>query len=120
KGLIDDKNGMVICAAIEAMAMIALQGHQTIEEIKPWVVKCLSHDDTEVVKVAAQILGRLDKKGSVTEILSLLEHTNWDVRAHVVDILSDIKDNFIRSCLETHLKVETDDLVKQKIAEALK
>lgn len=120
KGLVDDENGMVVCAALEAMAMIALQGHQAIEEIKPWVVKCLSHDDTEVVKVAAQILGRLDKKGSVTEILSLLEHTDWDVRAEVVDIFSDIKDNFIRSCLETHLKVETDDLVKQKIAEALK
>ncbi|GEM_PF-355585 len=120
KGLVDDENGMVVCAALEAMAMIALQGHQTIEEIKPWVMKCLSHDDTEVVKVAAQILGRLDKKGSATEILSLLEHTDWDVRAQVVDILSDIKDNFIRNCLETHLKVETDDLVKQKIAEALK
>ena len=120
EGLMDDENGMVVCAALEAMAKIAAEGRQNIEEIKPWVVKCLSHDDTEVVKVAAQILGRLDKKGSATEILSLLEHTDWDVRAQVVDILSDIKDNFIRNCLETHLKVETDDLVKQKIAEALK
>ena len=120
KGLLDDDNGMVVCAALEAMAMIAIQGHQTIEETKPWVVKCLSHDDTEVVKVAAHVLGRLDKKGSAAEILSLLEHTDWDVRAHVVDILSGIGDNSIRSCLEMHLKVETDDLVKQKIAEALK
>lgn len=120
KGLVDDENGMVICAAIEAMAMIALQGNQTIEDIKPCLVKCLSHNDTEVVKVAAYTLGRLDKEGSATEILSLLEHTNWDVRAHVADILSDMEDNSIRSCLEMHLKVETDDLVKQKIVEALK
>jgi len=120
KGLVDDENGMVVCAALEAMAMIAAQEHQTIEEIKPCVVKCLSHNDTEVVKVAAQILGRLDKKGSVTEILPLLEHAVWDVRAQVVDILSSRKDDFIRNCLKTHLKWETDDLVKQKIAEALK
>ncbi|MBI3755581.1 MAG: hypothetical protein HY265_05420, partial [Deltaproteobacteria bacterium] len=45
---------------------------------------------------------------------------DWDVRAQVVDILSGRKDDFIKNCLETHLKVETDALVKQKIAEALK
>jgi len=120
KGLVDDENGMVICAAIEAMAMIIVQGHQTIEEIKPCLVKCLSYNDAEVVKVAAYTLGRFDKEGSVTEILSLLKHTSWDVRAYAADILSNIEDSSIRSCLESRLKVETDDLVKQKIVEALK
>lgn len=120
KGLVDDENGMVVCAALEAMAKIAAEEPQTIEEIKPWVAKCLSHNDTEVVKAAIQVIARIDKKGAVSAILPLLEHADWDVRAQVVDILSGRKDDFIKNCLETHLKAETDDLVKQKIAEALK
>ncbi|MBI5875719.1 MAG: HEAT repeat domain-containing protein, partial [Deltaproteobacteria bacterium] len=120
KGFVDDDNGMVVCAALEAMARIAAEEHQTVEEIKPWAAKCLSHNDTEVVKAAVQVIARIDKQGGVSEILPLLEHADWDVRAQVVDILSGRKDDFIKNCLETHLKVETDDLVKQKIAEALK
>ncbi len=120
KGLVDDENGMVVCTALEAMAKIAAEERQTIEEIKPWAVKCLSHNDTEVVKAAAQVVARIDKEDAVSTILPLLEHADWDIRAQVVDILSGRKDVFIKNCLETHLKVETDDLVKQKIAEALK
>jgi len=120
KGLVGDDNGIVVCAALEAMAKIAAGERQTIEEIKPWVVKCLSHNDTEVVKAALQVIARIDKEGAASAILPLLEHADWDVRAQVVDILSDRKDDFIRNCLKTHLKVETDNLVKQKITEALK
>jgi len=120
KELVDDANGMIVCAALEAMAGIAGREPQTIKEIKPWAAKCLFHNDAEVVKVAAQVIARIDEEGVVTAITPLLEHQDWDVRAQVVDILSKRKDSFIRICLETHLKIETDDLVKQKITEALK
>ena len=120
KGLVDDANGMIVCAALEAMVSIAVREPQTIEEIKPWVAKCLFHNDAEVVKVATQVMMRIDEEGAVNAIIPLLEHSDWDVRVQVVDILSKRKDGFIRTCLETHFKIETDDLVKQKITEALK
>ena len=120
KELVDDANGMIVCTALEAMAGIAGREPQTIKEIKPWAAKCLFHSDAEVVKVAAQVMARIDEEGVVNVITPLLEHPDWDVRAQVVDILSKRKDSFIRICLETHLKIETDDLVKQRIVEALK
>jgi HEAT repeat protein len=120
KELVDNENGIIVCGALEAMAGIAGREPQTVEEIKPWAAKCLFHSDAEVVKVAAQVMARIDAKGVVNVITPLLEHPDWDVRAQVVDILSKRKDNFIRICLETHLKIETDDLVQQKIREALK
>lgn len=120
KGLIDNDNGIIVCAAIEAMAKVAAEERRITEEIKPWIAKCLFHKDTEVVKVATQVIAKIDRHGAAAVILPLLEHADWDVRAQVVDILSGRKDDFIKNCLEMHLKVETDDLVKQKIAEALK
>lgn len=120
KELVDDENGIIVCAALEAMAGIAVREPQAIEEIKPWVAKCIFHNDAEVVKVAAQVMVRIDEEGAVNAIIHLLEHPDWDVRVQVVDILSKRKDGFIRTCLETHLKIETDDLVRQKITEALK
>ncbi|MBI3754753.1 MAG: HEAT repeat domain-containing protein, partial [Deltaproteobacteria bacterium] len=120
KGFVDDENGMIVCAALEAMARIIAQEPSAVEEIKPWVAKCISHNDSEIIKVAIDVLGRTDREGAVSDILPLLEHNSWDVRAKVVDILSGTKNGFIRNCLETRLKIETDDLVRQKIAEALK
>lgn len=120
KGFADNDNGMIVCAALEAMAKIAAQGSSAIEEIKPCVAKCLFHNDSEIVKVAIDIMERIDKEGAVNDMLPLLEHPDWDVRAQVVDVLAKKKENHVKTSLEARLKIETDELIKQKIAEALK
>lgn len=116
----DNENGMIVCAALDAMAKIAAEEPQTIKEIKSCAVKCFSHSDAEVVKAAVQVMEKIDRQGAVNSILPLLEHADWGVRAQVVDALSGRKDDFIRNRLEAHLKTETDELVKQRITEALK
>jgi len=49
-----------------------------------------------------------------------LRHGSWDVRVQVVDILSKKTNQSARERLKEHLKIETDELIKQKITEALK
>ncbi|HAG51361.1 MAG TPA: hypothetical protein DCL42_08495 [Deltaproteobacteria bacterium] len=120
KKIVDEDNEMLICNALEAMAKIAAREPSTIYAIKPVLAKCLSHSDTEVVKIAIEVLGRIDSEGVIEAIVPLLRHGSWDVRVQVVDILSKKTNQSARERLKEHLKIETDELIKQKITEALK
>ena len=118
--LVDKEEGILVIAAIEALGRIAAKEHKVAEEVRPLIAKCISHNDSEVVKAAVDVLGKIGKDDIVSAVLPLLEHPNWDVRTHVVDVLSEEKTPFVRNCLEARFRIETDELVRQRILEALK
>ena len=118
--LVDKEEGILVIAAIEALGRIAVKEHKVAEEVRPLIARCISHNDAEVVKAAVDVLGKIGKDDIVSAVLPLLEHPNWDVRTHVVDVLSEEKTPFVRNCLEARFRIETDELVRHRILEALK
>ncbi|MCP4680331.1 MAG: hypothetical protein GY854_33550 [Deltaproteobacteria bacterium] len=100
----------IALAALEAMRELGLDATQIQKEI-------LLHEDGEVIKQALTVLG---SSLSISQLIGLLEHSQWDVRLAAVDRLSLNKDDAqVRKALETHIGIERDDLVTEAIKRTL-
>jgi HEAT repeat protein len=113
--LLGDPVGMVSIAALETLA--DLLG----EQVCPLLGTALDHADEEVVSVA---LGLLDRFGTGSWLMNhaehLVNHPARHVRAHCIRLLAGLAGDSARSVLNQRLAVETDDMVRQQINDALR
>ncbi|TLM62073.1 MAG: hypothetical protein FDZ69_13240 [Deltaproteobacteria bacterium] len=113
--LLGDPVGLVSIAALETLA--ELLGEQSC----PQICAALDHPDEEVVNVA---LGLLSRYGTASRLAAaaeaLVNHPSWNVRAYCVRLLAGMLGGQARPVLERRLAVETDEAVRQQIADALR
>jgi HEAT repeat protein len=111
--LVQRSEGVVLITALESLGTIG--GEQARSALR----NALSHPDEEVVKIAIEILGRLES-GWIEECRSaLIGHPHWDVRSAFVRAVSACLGVAGRPILEEALAAEHDALVRQQIEELL-
>lgn len=114
EAVVKDRVGLVSIAALETLSEILG------EKACPKCVEALDHPDEEVVSAALNILSgctRMDWLSGHAE--DLINHPFWAVRTHFVRLAAALLGEKAKPVLERRLTVETEDLVRQQIAEAL-
>ncbi len=110
----EDPVGLVSIAALETLFDILG------EEACPVFVDVLEHPDEEVVSAALNLLSRCSRTDWFTgHAEALINHPFWAVRTHFARFAATLLGAEARPLLERRLEVETEDLVRQQIAEAL-
>jgi len=112
--VVKDPVGLVSIAALETLADILG------ENACPNIVEALNHPDEEVVSAALNLLSGCNQTEWFSEhVEDLINHPFWAVRIHFIRFMSTSFGDRARPLLECRLEVETEDLVRQQIVEAL-
>jgi HEAT repeat protein len=113
-GAIDDSVGLVTIAALEVLARLDRRDAQQYLE------QALRHCDEEVVNAALHLLVQSGNGDWISAVHSdLINHQHWDVRVTYARALGELIGPRCRATLEGRLRVEEDDLVRQRLREIL-
>ncbi|MDP6978625.1 MAG: HEAT repeat domain-containing protein [Myxococcota bacterium] len=108
-----DDSGAVCMAAVEAM--VAVGGVGAAARTLP----LLSREEPEIVQAVVRCVGRHGEGEHLDQLLTLVAHTHWSVRAEAVQVLAERRHvralPAILRCLET----EQDSFVREAILHAL-
>jgi len=107
-------NGMVVLAALEALDMI---GGQYAAEA---ALQVLDRDEPEPVQAAVACIGANGDPETVAELVSLIAHSSWSVRAEAIQTLSDRRVIKAIPSILRRLETEQDSFVRDAIFRALK
>ena len=112
-GILDTLEGLELISALETVAEI---GGEKVREV---VTKGLENSDEEVVKASIDILAREGGDWIDTYQDRLLDHPHWDVRRSFIRALAEARGAEALPALRTALTSESDNLVKETIAELI-
>ncbi len=109
-----DPDGLVSIAALETLFDILG------EEACPYFVGVLGHADEEVVSASLNLLSRCSRTDWLMDHAeTLINHSFWAVRTHFARFASSLLGQDARPLLEKRLEIETEDLVRQQLIDAL-
>lgn len=109
-----DPVGLVSIAALETLFEILG------EDACPYFIGVLEHTDEEVVSASLNLLSRCSRTDWFMEHAeALINHPFWAVRTHFARFAATLLGNEARPLLEQRLEIETEDLVRQQLSEAL-
>lgn len=112
--LVGDPVGLVSIAALETLG--ELLGERACARLSA----ALDHPDEEVVSIALDLLSRFGAGPWLTaNAEALVNHPAWRVRVHCVRLLAGLVGEQARPVLQRRLAVETDELVRLQIVDAL-
>jgi HEAT repeat protein len=125
-GLIGDPAALPALRALAAnadgaLASIALEmlGRLGTAADEPVLLAGLAHDDTEAVKAAVRALGARPSTAGRAALCGALGHARWDVRRAAAEALATSPDAATRAALQARLAVESDEMVRQAVSQAL-
>ncbi|MCP5057425.1 MAG: hypothetical protein GY937_11970 [bacterium] len=132
-GLWASKHGMeearprileLVSAAIRRGSAPAMAGLEVLDRLgggsaATLASTALGADDAEVVMAAIACIGRHAEPLALTELLPLLAHEHWAVRAQVVDVLAERRSRTAVPAILRCLESEADEFVRRAIFSAL-
>ena len=84
------------------------------------MIRALEHNDEEVVTAAMNLLTRYGSGDWVhAHAERLINHSFWVVRAQIVRSAAEVIGAGARSLLEQRLVIETEEVVRQQLLDAL-
>jgi HEAT repeat protein len=107
-------NGMVALAVVDALDLI---GGQYAAEA---ALKVLDREEPEPVQAAVACIGANGDPETVAELVSLIAHSSWSVRAEAIQTLSDRGVKKAVPSILRRLETEQDSFVRDAINRALK
>lgn len=112
--VIQDPVGLVVIAALETLT------ERDFPKAHPYLEKALAHADEEVVRAAIDLLAREGQCDCLkTYGPELLNHSNPDVRAHIVQTMVRLCGKDCQPHLQQRLQIEEEPLVRQVLEETL-
>lgn len=109
-----DPVGLVSIAALETLADIA--GPESISQM----ISALEHTDEEVVTAAMNLLTQYAAGDWIhAHAERLINHPFWVVRAQIARSAAEVLGAKAKALLEKRLEVETEEVVKQQLADLL-
>jgi HEAT repeat protein len=105
---------MVSLAGVEALCMIGGGGAARA------VVAVLDRDEPEVVRSAVVCIGAHGDAGTVAELLPLVSHESWSVRAEAIQTLAERRNRHAIPPILRQMKLEQDSFVREAILRALR
>jgi hypothetical protein len=123
-GVTRDEVEQLIGPALEGEAMVALAGLEALMEVGGeaaglLAATVLAHSEPDVVRSGVACLGAHGDVEALTEILPLVAHADWSVRAEVIQVLSDRSIRKGLPALLRRLEVEDDAFVREAILRAV-
>jgi len=114
----------LIGPALESEAMIALAGLEALMEVGGEIAgrlasRVLARSEPDVVRSGVACLGAHGEVNLLTEVLPLVAHSDWSVRAAAVQVLSDRSVRKGLPHLLRRLEVEEDAFVREAILSAV-
>lgn len=107
-------DGMLAMAALEALRSI---GGSTAASA---ALRALDRPEPEVVQAAVTCIAQHGATGEVTELIALVSHPSWGVRADVIQTLADRGVGSAVPSILRRLETEQDAFVRDTILRALK
>jgi len=111
-GLRDE--GAVAVAAVEALEHIGGDGAARV------AVGLLGHPEPELVQSAVACVGRHGHSDALVELLPLVSHASWLVRAEVIQVLAERRVTQALPPILRRLETEQDSFVRQALLSGLK
>jgi len=109
-----DSHGMVAMAAVEALVEIGgLEAARAVSKLLGW-------SESELVKAAVSCIGAYGDAQILGELLPLVQHPSWMVRAEVIQVLADRRIVKAVPAILRLLEIEQDTFVRDIILRALK
>jgi len=114
----------LVSAAIRGGGTPAMAGLEVLDRLgggsaATLATAALGADDAELVMAAIVCIGRHAETLALTELLPLLTHEHWAVRAQVVDVLGERRSRTAVPAILRCLEAETDEFVRRAIFSAL-
>jgi HEAT repeat protein len=106
--------GVVAVAALEALRCIGGNGAATA------AVSVLGRPEPEIVQAAVSCIAQHGGNNVVAELLAMVSHPNWGVRADVIQTLADRRIAQAVPPILRRLETEQDSFVRETILRALK
>lgn len=106
--------GAVCLAALEALTQVG--GAEAARVASP----LLSHEQQELAQAAVSCLGAHADQEQLLELLPLVSHPNWAVRADAIQVLADRRVTRALPSILRRLEIEQDAFVRDAILHALK
>ncbi len=117
--LLRDPGPGVALAALVAIRTLRGDQFENEPEFEALLDGVLEHSDEEVVKEALRIAAECALSRKEERLSVGLSHAAWDVRALTVSLLSELDTEGAREKLRARAAIESDDLVRIAIADAL-
>ncbi|MBJ21717.1 MAG: hypothetical protein CL933_20105 [Deltaproteobacteria bacterium] len=123
-GVADAEIERLIGPCLDEEAMVALASLEALTEVGGGfagrlAVEVLTRPEPEVVRAAIVCIGAHGNASALVEILPHVSHTDWSVRAEVVQVLSDRAVRKGLPDLLRRLEVEEDAFVRESILRAV-
>ncbi|MCP3983928.1 MAG: hypothetical protein GY723_06045 [bacterium] len=114
----------LVSAAIRRGGTPAMAGLEVLDRLgggsaATLATAALGADDAELVMAAIGCVGRHAETLALAELLPLLTHDHWAVRAQVVDVLAERRSHTAVPAILRRLESETDEFVRSAIFNAL-
>lgn len=117
--LLRDPGPGVALAALVATRTLSGVGLALEPGFEALLDEVLGHTDEEVVKEALRIAAESELPRKEERVAIGLSHSAWDVRSLAVSLLADMETEQAREKLRERAAIESDDLVRIAIADAL-
>ncbi len=108
-----EREALVALAALEAMLEIGGEASGAL------AVRMLARPEPEVLRAAVACLGAHGDGGALAEMLPLVAHEDWSVRAEVVQVIADRAYHKGLPAVLRRLEVEDDAFVREAILRAV-
>jgi HEAT repeat protein len=104
----------VALAAVEALQVLGGESAAVAAR------SLLQRDEPELVRAAASCIGLHGERGALEDLVPLVSHPDWSVRAEVIGVLAERA--FVASvpAILRRLETEQDDFVRDVILRALR
>ena len=114
--------GELVGSKRPGVALAALKGLQALhaEELIGVLDEAMEHPDTEVVKQVLYVSFQSEDPSSAARLAAGLSHPAWDVRVRAARLLGEGQADTALPTLTTRLDVETDDLARNAVEEAIR
>jgi len=106
--------GLVAVAAVEALGQIGGEGAARV------ACELLHHGEADLVRAAVGCVGAHGDAAALGELLHLIPHPSWSVRAEVIQTLADRHQQHAVPHILRRLETEQDSFVRDTILRALK
>lgn len=117
--LLRDAGPGVALAAMVALRALGGAERASETDVEELLVDVLGHPDEEVVKEGLRTVAESTLARKEARLAIGLAHAAWDVRRLAASLIGAIGSAEARARLEERARVETDDLVRSAIADAL-
>ena len=125
QGLVFEEIAGLIEPSLEREALVALAGLDALMEVGGeraggLAVRVLAHPEPDVVRAGVACLGAHGADSLIGELVPLVAHEDWSVRAETVQVMSDRAYRKGLPSLMRRLEVEEDAFVREAILRAIR